>query len=177
MKLDKLIAALENSDGVAREVDVNNSHATATKDHPAAPEAEANSKGEAATAADTVTAGDGDGVTPTIQDAINSGTQVGEDVTKMVAATEALTVQIAAVEALIEENVAVPPALASAIQVSLKRHDAQFFAQTVASVEAFGAPVGRMDASVALLGKLKHGKALVEGAIQTALVQFAKQPK
>lgn len=169
MNFSKLIASLEESDGVAREVDVTNAAASATKDHPEAPSAEADSKGEAATAADTVTAGDGDGVTPTLQDAIDKGVQVGEDVTKMVAAQEALSTHIAAVEAFIEQNVAVPTALALAIQTSLKRHDPMFFKKTVPGLEAFEAPTGRMTVSLELLDKLKEGAKNVGAGIMAAL--------
>lgn len=169
MNFSKLIASLEESDGVAREVDVSNATASATKDHPEAPTAEADSKGEAATAADTVTAGDGDGVTPTIQDAINSGTQVGEDVTKMVAAQEALDTHIAAVESYIEKNESVPVHLARAIQVSLNRHDAAFFTRTVPALEAFEAPIGRMTTSLSLQARLKQGRAAIDAAIASAL--------
>lgn len=170
----KLIASLEESDGVAREVDVNTASASATNDHPAAPTAEADSKGEAATAADTVTAGDGDGGTPIIQDAINKGEQVGEDVTKMVAAQEALSTHIAAVEAYVENNESVPAHLAKAIDVSLRRHDARFFAKTVPGLEAFDAPVGRMTVSLELLTKLKTGAANVEQGLTAARAELAK---
>lgn len=102
-KLSSMLASLEDSDGVARQVDVTNASASATKDHPEAPTAEADSKGEAATAADTVKAGDSDGVTPAIQDAINEGVQVGEDITKMEACKAALEHHIGHVEAYINQ--------------------------------------------------------------------------
>jgi len=168
MNFKKLLASLEESDGVAREVDVTNAAASATKDHPEAPTAEADSKGEAATAADTVTAGDRDDVTPAIQDAINKGEQVGEDITKMVAAQEALNVHVAAVEAFVQANESVPAHLAQAIKVALRRHDPAFFKTTVPGLEAFEAPVGRMTVSLELLAKLKAGRTAVTSALENA---------
>jgi len=168
-KLSSMLASLEDSDGVARQVDVTNASASATKDHPEAPTAEADSKGEAATAADTVKAGDSDGVTPAIQDAINEGVQVGEDITKMEACKAALEHHIGHVEAYINRNESVPSSLAKAIQVSLRRHDANFFARTVPSLESFDAPVGRMTVSLELLDKLKEGAKSVGKGIVAAI--------
>lgn len=168
-KLTAMLAGLEDSDGVARVVDVNTASASATKDHPAAPEAEANSNGEAAGAADTVTAGDGDGVTPTIQDAINKGVQVGEDVTKMESAHAALEHYISKVQECIDANESVPKSLAAAIQVGLHRHDRNFFKRTVPGLESFEAPVGRMTVSLELLDKLKEGAKSVAAGIVAAV--------
>lgn len=168
-KISAMLASLEDSDGVARVVDVNTASASATKDHPASAEAEANSDGAAATAADTVKAGDGDGVTPTIQDAINKGVQVGEDVTKMEQACAALEHHIAQVSRHIDANEAVPMSLAKAIKVSLNRHDPRFFAQTVPALEDFDAPVGRMTVSLELLDKLKAGATAVGKGIAGAI--------
>ncbi len=166
-KLSAMMAGLEDSDGVARVVDVTNAEASATNDHPAAPTAEADSKGEAATAADTVTVGHDDGVTPTIQDAINKGVQVGEDVTKMESAKAALEHYIEKVSNYVDANESVPPSLAKAIQIGLRRHDAKFFAQTVPALESFDAPVGRMTVSLELLDKLKAGaKAVGKGIVE-----------
>lgn len=138
----------EDSDGVARVVDVNTAAASATKDHPAAPEAEANSDGVAAGAADTVSVGDGDGVTPAIQDAINEGVQVGEDVTKMEAAKVSAEHHLDLVSRAVDANEAISPALAKAIKASLERFDADFFGQVIPSVEAFAATTGRMTATM-----------------------------
>ncbi|WDS62227.1 hypothetical protein [Pseudomonas phage D6] len=166
-KLTSILASLEDSDGVARQVDVTNASASATKDHPEAPTAEADSKGEAATAADTVKAGDSDGVTPAIQNAINEGVQVGEDITKMEACKAALEHHIGQVTKYVDRNESVPSSLAKAIQISLRRHDAQFFAQTVPALESFDAPVGRMTVSLELLDKLKSGaKAVGKGIVE-----------
>lgn len=168
-KLSAMMAGLEDSDGVARVVDVTNAEASATNDHPAAPTAEADSKGEAATAADTVTVGHDDGVTPTIQDAINKGVQVGEDVTKMESAKAALEHYIEKVSNYVDANESVPPSLAKAIQIGLRRHDAKFFAQTVPALESFDAPVGRMTVSLELLDKLKSGAKAVGKGITEAI--------
>lgn len=168
MKLSRMLASLEESDGVARQVDVTKASASATKDHPAAPEAEANSDGKAAGAADTVTAGEGDGVTPTIQDAINKGVQVGEDVTKMVAAQEALDAAVASVEAYIDRNESVPPSVAETIAISLRRHDNSFFRKSVPALEGFSAPTGRMDATLELQTRLKRRQGLLKTAIANA---------
>lgn len=168
-KLSAILASLEDSDGVARQVDVTNASASATKDHPEAPTAEADSKGEAATAADTVKVGEDDGVTPAIQDAINEGVQVGEDITKMEACKAALEHHISAVTGYVDRNESVPSSLAAAIQVSLRRHDRQFFARTVPSLESFDAPTGRMTVSLELLDKLKAGAKAVGDGIVAAI--------
>jgi hypothetical protein len=171
-KLTALMASLEDSDGVARQVDVTNASASATKDHPESPTAEADSKGEAATAADTVSVGDSDGVTPTIQDAINAGKQVGEDITKMQECKAACEHHAEQVAKYIDRNESVPPALASAIKVSLNRYDSKFFAKTVPALESFSAPVGRMTVSLELLDKLKSGAAAVGKGIVEAIKKF-----
>jgi hypothetical protein len=173
-KLKAFMASLEDSDGVARQVDVTNASASATKDHPASPEAEANSNGEAATAADTVKVGDGDGVTPTIQDAINAGVQVGEDITKMEEAKAACEHHIGEVANYIDRNESVPPSLAEVIKVSLARHDRKFFAQTVPALEAFSAHTGRMTTSIDLLKRLKSGVDTISRGLDAAREQKAR---
>lgn len=167
-KLKAMMASLEDSDGVARQVDVTNASASATKDHPESPTAEADSKGEAATAADTVKVGDGDGVTPTIQDAINAGVQVGEDITKMEEAKAACEHHANEVANYIDRNESVPPSLAEVIKVSLARHDRKFFAQTVPALESFSAYTGRMTASIDLLNRLKTGAATIDKGLVAA---------
>lgn len=173
-KLKAIMASLEDSDGVARQVDVTNASASATKDHPEAPEAEANSNGEAATAADTVKVGDGDGVTPTIQDAINAGVQVGEDITKMEEAKAACEHHAEEVRNYIDRNESVPPSLAEVIKVSLARHDRKFFAQTVPALETFSAYTGRMTTSIDLLNRLKASVTVIDQGLVAARAQKAK---
>jgi hypothetical protein len=172
-KLKALLAGLEDSDGVARQVDVTNASASATKDHPESPTAEADSKGEAATAADTVKVGDADGVTPTIQDAINAGVQVGEDITKMEEAKAAVEHHMGEVANYIDRNESVPPSLAEVIKVSLQRHDRKFFAQTVPALESFSAVTGRMTTSIDLLNRLKNSVGTIDTGLTAARVQLA----
>lgn len=164
----KLLSMLSNedSDGVAREVNVTTASASATKDHPTAPEAEANSDGQAAPAADTVSVGNGDGVTPTIQDAIDKGVQVGDDITKMESAQASVEHHLEIVQAHIDANESISPALAQTIQTSLKRYDPKFFATVVPSVEDFSAATGRMTATMNVCAKLETcGKALASALI------------
>ncbi|MNK80271.1 hypothetical protein D3C87_999760 [compost metagenome] len=173
-KLKAMMASLEDSDGVARQVDVTNASASATNDHPESPTAEADSKGEAATAADTVSVGDGDGVTPTIQDAINAGKQVGEDITKMEDAKAACEHHMGEVANYINRNESVPPSLAEVIKVSLERHDRKFFAQTVPALETFSAYTGRMTTSIDLLNRLKSGVEIIDKGLVAARELKAK---
>lgn len=172
--LSAFLSSFEESDGVARVVDVNTASASATKDHPAAPEAEANSDGKAATAADTVTAGDRDDVTPIIQDAIDKGVQVGEDVTKLESAQASVEHHREIVQAHIQANESISPALAQTIQVSLKRHDPKFFATVVPSVEDFSAPTGRMTATMNVGSKLDACSKALTAAVATAKTEQSR---
>jgi hypothetical protein len=170
-KLSALLASLEDSDGVARQVDVTNATASATNDHPAAPTAEADSKGEAATAADTVSVGDSDMISATIQDEIKKGEQIDRDMEKMEEAKAACEHHANAVSNYIDRNESVPPSLAEVIQVSLKRHDPKFFAKTVPALESFSAPTGRMTNSIELLKRLKDGVTTLNLGLEAAAAQ------
>ncbi|QBJ02743.1 hypothetical protein MZD04_gp217 [Pseudomonas phage Psa21] len=166
--LSSILAALEDSDGTAQVVDVTNATASATKDHPAAPEGEANSDGVAATAADTVKVGDSDMISATVQEEIAKGEQIDRDTEKMCEAQAACEHHIGEIQKYIDRNESVPSSMAKAIKVSLLRHDKNFFAQTVPSLEAFDGYVGRMTVSLELLDKLKAGSKVIGAAIVSA---------
>jgi hypothetical protein len=150
------VASFESQDGVAQEVDVNKVNADGTQEAANAPVAEANSDGDAAVAADTVTTGETDMISDTIQDEIKKGEEIDRDMQKMDECKTALEKFERILTATTDRNETISSDTAAVIKAALESYDPAFFKRTVPALEGFSAQDGRMTVSLELLDNVKE---------------------
>lgn len=170
IKLSDLKASLENQEGQAVEVDVKNVEATAVG-APKDASVEAGTDSVKDSSADDVTVGFDDPTEETAE-AIRQGEEIHRDLEKMSDCNTAMEGYLDILVQLTDRNETVTPELARAVQIGLEAFDKKYFAGTVPSLEAFGAPTDRMLVSLELMDGLKDKLKEVGGAAKDAAAKF-----